>query len=180
MAEASAVVASSLALIRLSAKVFKLCYDYYNTVKGSQKDFKKLGDEIKSIHQQLEEIRSLAAGDDENDPQYPSLLQWAKNESLKDYKTTLQELEERLDVREWRKSTRKYVWPFRRPKINHYLGLVEEQRSKLHLLLTTATMKTVTKVLRKLDDNEFRKILKWLKVVDPTSNYSSALALREP
>ncbi|CUS10752.1 unnamed protein product, partial [Tuber aestivum] len=180
MAEAFSVAATGLALIHLSAKVFKLCYDYCDTVKGSQQDFKKLGDEIKSIHQQLEEIRSLAAGDDESDPQYPALLQWTKNESLNDYRIALEELEERLDVPEWRKSTRKYVWPFRKPKMEHYLGLVEEQRSKLHLLLTTTTTKTVTKVLRKLDDKEFREVLKWLNVVDPASNYSSALALREP
>ncbi|CUS06966.1 unnamed protein product, partial [Tuber aestivum] len=180
MAEAFSVAASGLALIHLSAKVFELCYDYYDTVKGSQQDFKKLGDEIKSIHQQLEEIRSLAAGDDENDPQYPGLLEWTKNESLKDYKTALEELEEKLDVPEWRKSTRKYVCPFRKPKMEHYLGLVEEQRSKLHLLLTAATTRTVTKVLRKLDDKEFREVLKWLNVVDPASNYSSAIALREP
>ncbi|CUS15218.1 unnamed protein product, partial [Tuber aestivum] len=64
--------------------------------------------------------------------------------------------------------------------MDHYLGLVEEQRSKLHLLLTTAATETVTKVLRKLDDKEFREVLKWLNVVDPASNFSYALALREP
>ncbi|CUS13282.1 unnamed protein product [Tuber aestivum] len=64
--------------------------------------------------------------------------------------------------------------------MERYLGLVEEQRSKLHLLLTTATTKTVTKVLRKLDEKELREVQKWLNVVDPASNYSSALAVREP
>ncbi|CUS15227.1 unnamed protein product, partial [Tuber aestivum] len=180
MVEPFSVAASGLALIHLSAKVFELCYDYYDTVKGSQQDFKKLGDEIKSIHQQLEEIRSLATGDDENSPQYPALLEWTENESLKDYKTALEELKGKLDVPEWRKTSRKYVWPFRKPKMQRYLGLVEEQRSKLQLLLGTATTKTVTRVLRKLDENKYQEVQKWLNVVDPTSNYSSALSLREP
>ncbi|CUS12934.1 unnamed protein product, partial [Tuber aestivum] len=29
-------------------------------------------------------------------------------------------------------------------------------------------------------DKEFKKVLKWLNVVDPASNYSSALGVREP
>ncbi|CUS15233.1 unnamed protein product [Tuber aestivum] len=180
MADAFSVAASGLALIQLSAKVCELCYYYYDAVKGSQQDFKKLGDEIKSIHQQLEEIRILAAGDDESNPQYPSLLEWTKNESLKDYKAALEELKERLDVPGWRKSSRKLLWPFRKPKMECYLSLVEEQRLKLQLLLTTATTKTVTKVLRKLDERELQKVRKWLNVVDPGANFSSALALREP
>ncbi|CUS15089.1 unnamed protein product, partial [Tuber aestivum] len=77
-------------------------------------------------------------------------------------------------------SSRKLLWPLHKPKMERYLGLVEEQRSKLQLLLTTATTKTVTQVLRILDESKFQEVQKWLNVVDPASNYSSALALREP
>ncbi|CUS15248.1 unnamed protein product, partial [Tuber aestivum] len=151
MAEPFSLASSGIALIHLGVKVYKLCDDYCNVVKESQQDFKKLGDEIRGIDRQLGEVRSLAAQGDENNPLYPELLEWTKNQSLKDYKRALEELEKKLDVPEWRKSSRKFLWPFSKPKMERYLGLVEEQRSKLHLLLSTATTKTVTKVLRKLD-----------------------------
>ncbi|CUS13270.1 unnamed protein product [Tuber aestivum] len=40
--------------------------------------------------------------------------------------------------------------------------------------------KTVTKVLRKLNEKELREAQRWLNIVDPASNYSSPLAVREP
>ncbi|PWW77345.1 hypothetical protein C7212DRAFT_342278 [Tuber magnatum] len=139
MAEPFSVAASGLALVHLSAKVYNLCYEYYNTVKECQEDFKKLEDEIQDIQKQLEEIRNLAAQGDENNPQYLGLLEWRKNKSLKDYTTALGELRDKLDVPEWRKTLRKLFWPLRKPKMEYYLGLVAEQRSKLQLLLNTVT-----------------------------------------
>ncbi|CUS12375.1 unnamed protein product, partial [Tuber aestivum] len=180
MAEPISLIASVLTLIHLGAKVYKLCDDYCEVVKGSEQDFKKLGDEIRGIDQQLKEIERLAEQGDVNNPQYPELLEWTRGKCLKEYTAALEELEAKLNVPGWRKSSRKLVWPFRKPKMDRYLGLVEEQRSKLHLLLTTATTKTVTKVLRKLDEKELRKVQKWLNVVDPAANYSSTLAVREP
>ncbi|KAG0634235.1 hypothetical protein HOY80DRAFT_1099822 [Tuber brumale] len=181
MAESIGLAASVVTLIQLSLKVGELCYDYCKTVKGSQQDFKKLGDEIASIHQLLEEIRSLASGDDKNNPQYPRLLEWTKNPSLEDYKTALEELKEKLDVPGRRESTKMLAWPFQKQKMERYLVLLEGQRSQLQLLLTTATTKTATQILRKLDGyKEFRGVLRWLNVVDPASNYSSAIDVREP
>ncbi|CUS11595.1 unnamed protein product [Tuber aestivum] len=179
MAEPISLAASVLALIHLGAKVYQLCDDYCNVVKESEQDFKKLGDEIRAFDQQLKEIQSLAEQGDDSNPQYPELLEWTRGKSLKDYTAGLEELEAKLNVPGWRKSSRKLLWPFRKPKMERYLGLVEEQRSKLHLLLTTATTKTVTKVLRKLDEKELREVQRWLNVVDPGSNYSAALAVRE-
>ncbi|CUS10698.1 unnamed protein product [Tuber aestivum] len=180
MAEPFSVAASGLALIHLGVKVYQLCDDYCDVVKESQQDFKKLGDEIRSIDKQLKEIRSLATQGDENNPRYPELLEWTKNESLKGYQTTLEELKDKLDVPGWRKSSRKLLWPVHKPKMERYLGLVAEQRSKLQLLLNTATTKTVTKMSRKQDESEFREVQRWLNVVDPATNFSSALAVREP
>ncbi|CUS15232.1 unnamed protein product, partial [Tuber aestivum] len=179
MAEPFSFAASGVALIHLGVKVYKLCDDYCEVVKESQQDFRKLGDEIRGVDQQLKEIQRLATQGDESNPQYPELLEWTKNESLKSYTKALEELKGKLDVPGWRKSSRKYIWPFHKPRMEHYLGLVEEQISKLHLLLTTATTKTVTKVLQKLEENKFQEVQRWLNVVDPATNYSSARAVRE-
>ncbi|CUS13277.1 unnamed protein product, partial [Tuber aestivum] len=180
MAEPISLAASVMTLIHLGAKVYQLCDDYCEAVKESEQDFKKLGGDIRGIDQHLKEIQSLAEQGDENNPQYPELLEWTRGKSLKDYTAALKELEAKLNVPGWRKSVRKLVWPFRKPKMEHYLGLVKEERTELQLLLTTATTKTVTKVLRKLDEKEFREVQQWLNVVDPASNYSSALDVREP
>ncbi|CUS14586.1 unnamed protein product, partial [Tuber aestivum] len=80
-------------------------------VKESENDFKRLADEIRSIGEQLKEIQALAAQGDENNPKYPGLLEWTKNENLKGYATALGKLEKRLDVPGWRKSSRKLFWP---------------------------------------------------------------------
>ncbi|CUS12374.1 unnamed protein product, partial [Tuber aestivum] len=139
MAEPISLAASVLSLIHLGSKVYKLCDDYCEVVKESEQDFKKLGDEIRGIDQQLKEIGSLAEQGDENNPRYPELLEWTRGKNLKDYRAALEELEAKLNVPGWRKSSRKLFWPFRKPKMEHYLGLVQEERTELQLLLTTAT-----------------------------------------
>ncbi|CUS15244.1 unnamed protein product, partial [Tuber aestivum] len=162
-------------------EVYQLCDDYRDVVKEGQQDFKRLGDGIRGIDQQLKEIQSLAAqGDENNNPQYPRLLEWTKNESLESYTRTLEELKEGLDVLEGRKSSGKLVGPFHEPKVERYLGLIEEQRLKLQLLLRPAKTETVAKVSRKIDEEEWGGMLRWLKVVDPSADFSSALAVREP
>ncbi|CUS10696.1 unnamed protein product, partial [Tuber aestivum] len=194
MAEPFSIAASGLAVIHLGVKVYQLCYEYCEVVKESQQDFKKLGDEIKSIDKQLNEIQSLAVQGDRKNPRYPELLEWTKNDSLKGYQAALEELKDKLDVPGWRKASRKLLWPVHKPKMERYLGLVAEQRSKLQVLLETATMKTVAMMSQKQDEGEFREVQRefrevqrefrevqrWLNVVDPATNFSSALAVREP
>ncbi|CUS08890.1 unnamed protein product, partial [Tuber aestivum] len=100
-----------------------------------------------------------------------------------------EKLEKKLNPPEQRSST-KLLWPFNKPKMEHYLGLLEEQRSKLRLLLATATAYVIRSSIPRgsgfsssfslFRQKEFRKVLKWLNVVDPGANYSYALSVRQP
>ncbi|KAK6703745.1 hypothetical protein SNK04_013680 [Fusarium graminearum] len=62
MAEALGVVASVIAVVDLSAKVFALCLRYSQEVKNAKDDIEKLREEVATFQATTEELQALIEG----------------------------------------------------------------------------------------------------------------------
>ena len=136
MAEALAVAASVIAVIQISGKVGKLCFQYTQDVRGAKDHIFRLQKEVDQIKDVLVEVNKLLTG-----PNGPALKASQKlKRSLDDCQTQLKDVELRLAVGVQRKELRRFgfrslKWPFKKEEVDRTLGNLGRCRDTFSLAL---------------------------------------------
>ena len=122
MAEALGVAASIITLVDVSAKVGKLCFQYYQGVKSAKDDIARLRKEATQINDVLTEVQGLLTGPDGAVLKSSQKLKAALDEC----KTQLTVIETRLGTGIQRKEMgrfgwRSLKWPFLTDEVNRVI-----------------------------------------------------------
>jgi uncharacterized coiled-coil DUF342 family protein len=134
--EAVAAAASLITLIELSAKITYTCVQYSRAVKDAANDISRLHKEVKSLQEVLEQVRQLLNG-----PHAAKLsASQAMNDAIKDSKTELHNLDQRLAPNKPRKimslvNSRALKWPFKAAEVDKFLAQLERCKQSILLAL---------------------------------------------
>jgi small-conductance mechanosensitive channel len=134
--EAVAAAASLITLIELSAKITSTCVQYSRAVKDAANDISRLYKEVKSLQEVLEQARQLLNG-----PHAAKLpASQAMNDAIKDSKTELHNLDQRLAPSKSRKfmslvDSRALKWPFKAAEVDKFLTQLGRCKQSISLAL---------------------------------------------
>lgn len=136
MVEAVGLAASIIAIVELTAKVGKLCYEYGNAVKDAPKDIRRLQNQLKGLGVTLVGAQKLIQGPN------GSVLATSETllESLDDCGEELENLRARLDDGKPSKTMRRLgmrslKWPFQRKEVDTIITHLERYGSSIHSAL---------------------------------------------
>ncbi|KAF5683593.1 kinesin light chain [Fusarium denticulatum] len=136
MAEAVGLVASIIAIVELSAKVGKLCVQYWTAAGNARADITRLQTRLKDLNVCLGAAQRLL-----DDPKNTALAtSRSLADSLNACKTELAEVKDRLDPGSARKTMRRLSfralkWPFDSKEINTVVSSLEHYKQTITLCL---------------------------------------------
>jgi len=133
--------ASVIAVIDISAKIFKLCQTYVSAVKEARKDIQRLRDGVTSLHDVIIEVRDLA-----EDPSSSRRLVFSH---LNQYDGPVQQCERdlrrlvaQLELGDGENKMRQFglralKWPFSSKDIDKRLQVINDHKATFTLALTS-------------------------------------------
>ena len=136
MAEALGVAASIITVVDVSAKIGKLCYQYYQEVKAAKDDIARLRKEAAQINDVLTEVKGLLTGPDGAALKSSQKLKAALHEC----QIQLTEVETRLSTGIQRKEMSRFgwrslKWPFITGEVNKVIDNLGNCRGTFLLAL---------------------------------------------
>ena len=136
MAEALGIAASIITVVDVSTKVGKLCFQYYQGVKGAKDDIARLRKETTQINDVLTEVKGLLTGPDGAALKSSQKLKVALDEC----QVQLTEIETRLGTGIQRKEMSRFgwrslKWPFITGEVNKVIDNLGNCRGTFLLAL---------------------------------------------
>jgi predicted RNase H-like nuclease (RuvC/YqgF family) len=135
------VAASVIAVINLSIKITKLCFDYSVAVKDAKNDIERIRKKVDDIKHILESIEKLLDG--------PHKAQLSTThglfKSLKQCQQQLEQLEEQLELGKTRKAMSRFgvralKWPFTSKQVENIVSSLEGYERSFTLALQVDQM----------------------------------------
>ena len=123
-----------LAVVTTSAAALSHIIQYYSDVKEARKDRERLYEEVKTLHDVLQNVQRLANGP--NASKVPSLSSYVKASCSPD----IEELEARLNPGKGRRAMKKMgvralKWPFDKKDVDNYIDRLERHKSTISATL---------------------------------------------
>lgn len=123
-----------VAVVTASAAALSHIVEFYSDVKEAKQDRERLCDEVKALHDVLENVQSLASGP--NAGKVPALSSYVKASCLPD----IEELEARLAPGKGRRAMKKVglralKWPFDKKEVDKYISRLERHKSTISAAL---------------------------------------------
>lgn len=123
-----------LAVVTTSAAALSHIIQYYSDVKEARQDRERLHEEVKALHDVLQNVQCLANGP--NASKVPSLSSYLKASCSPD----IEELEARLNPGKGRKAMKKVglralKWPFDKKDVDKYIDRLERHKSTISAAL---------------------------------------------
>jgi hypothetical protein len=128
--------ASIIAVIQITAQIYKLCSSYISEVKNAPKDVERLQSKTSSLHSVLEKIEQMLRGS----KSARLTMSTSVLEPLKRCVTDLEELKAKLDAGKRKKSMsrvglRSLRWPFTRKEVEKAIKMLEGYTTTFNVAL---------------------------------------------
>lgn len=123
-----------LAVVTTSAAALTHLAHYYSDVKGARQDRERLFEEVRALHDVLENVQGLANGP--NASKVPLLSSYIKASCSPD----IEELEAKLNPGKGRRAMKKVgfralKWPFDKKEVDKYINRLERHKSTISAAL---------------------------------------------
>jgi hypothetical protein len=136
-------VASVVAVVQISGKVFALCQTYYSEVKNAREDICRLRDEVTSLQDVLTNIRDLADAPGSAKLSILDLLNQPDG-LIQQCRTELEGLATKLNTGQGKHhmmqfGSRALRWPFSGKDVDKTISVIRRQKEILNSALTADT-----------------------------------------
>ncbi|PGH16886.1 hypothetical protein AJ80_05030 [Polytolypa hystricis UAMH7299] len=187
--EALGAAAAILQILELTVKVGSACQTFYVSVRDARRDIKRVIDEMANLSDVLFQLQDVLDSPGASALTSSDLLDRADG-PLIICRVELEVLKDKLEVASKRGGLRRLAWPFREKEVTKLVEAIERQKSMLELALTVgntavgiSTHESVHELRREFADSQSeerrKKILNWLSVTDPSTNYIAARSKHE-
>lgn len=206
MTDPLSAVASSFAVIEMSAAVLSVCLQYAHSVIDAPRAIFWIIKEIESLKAVLEELRLLE--DKQNETKnvthfsIPKSL-YATNGPLETCEAALKEIHGKIKFRAGLAAA--LIWPLREKYVRKILDVIEIQKTTLSLALSADETRTLSRIEKSMEESsktlsdvksltlqtqhdaishsherENDNIIRWLQSTDCSTNHNTAWEQHEP